>query len=251
MIRCPRAQLLSCLAFSALLVAASPARADLETEARTFLAAFHDAVDAVVSDEATTPEQKRQLVMDGLDRHLDHGFLAARALGPRAQDFTREQFADFSRAYARFLTDFFTVTIARSERERAFAVELGAAWSGDTLDPPPERPHAIIDTTPAWKPVLAALEALRPGGRLLCLEFSRPAIAALRPIYDTYSFQILPRLGAAVAGDADAYRYLVESIRAFPDQDTLAEEFRAARFGVVRYRNLSGGIVALHSGWRT
>jgi propanol-preferring alcohol dehydrogenase len=56
---------------------------------------------------------------------------------------------------------------ARSERERAFALELGAAWSGDTLDLPPERPHAIIDTTPAWKPVLAALEALRPGGRLV------------------------------------------------------------------------------------
>ena len=56
---------------------------------------------------------------------------------------------------------------ARSEREQAFAKELGAAWSGDTLDPPPERPHAIIDTTPAWKPVLAALEALRPGGRLV------------------------------------------------------------------------------------
>jgi propanol-preferring alcohol dehydrogenase len=56
---------------------------------------------------------------------------------------------------------------ARSERERAFAMELGAAWSGDTLDPPPERPHAIIDTTPAWKPLLAALEALRPGGRLV------------------------------------------------------------------------------------
>lgn len=96
-----------------------------------------------------------------------------------------------------------------------------------------------------------ARRVLKPGGRLLCLEFSRPVAAALRPVYDAYSYSVLPRLGAAVAGDADAYRYLADSIRTFPDQETLADEFRAAGFGAVRYRNLSAGIAALHSAWRT
>ena len=95
-----------------------------------------------------------------------------------------------------------------------------------------------------------ARRVLKPGGRLLCLEFSRPA-PPLRPLYDAYSYAVLPRLGAAVAGDADAYRYLADSIRSFPDQEALAEEFREAGFGVVRYRNLSAGIAALHSAWRT
>ena len=96
-----------------------------------------------------------------------------------------------------------------------------------------------------------ARRVLRPGGRLICLEFSRPRAAALRPLYDAYSYAVLPRLGAAVAGDGDAYRYLADSIRSFPDQETLASELRAAGFGAVRYRNLSAGIAALHSGWRT
>lgn len=96
-----------------------------------------------------------------------------------------------------------------------------------------------------------ARRVLKPGGRLLCLEFSRPAAGPLRPLYDAYSYRVLPRLGAAVAGDGEAYRYLVDSIRSFPDQETLAAEFRAAGFGVVRYRNLSAGIAALHSAWRT
>lgn len=96
-----------------------------------------------------------------------------------------------------------------------------------------------------------ARRVLKPGGRLLCLEFSRPVAAALRPLYDAYSYGVLPRLGAAVVGDAAAYRYLADSIRTFPDQETLAGEFRAAGFGAVRYRNLSAGIAALHSAWRT
>ncbi len=92
---------------------------------------------------------------------------------------------------------------------------------------------------------------LKPGGRLACLEFSRPALPGLAAVYDAYSFQILPRLGALVTGRGDAYRYLVESIRTFPDQESLAEAFTAAGLGAVRYRNLSGGIVALHTAWRT
>lgn len=92
--------------------------------------------------------------------------------------------------------------------------------------------------------------AVKPGGRLLVLEFSRPALEFIRPAYDWYSFAVIPALGRMVAGDADSYRYLVESIRVHPDQETLAEMMREAGFEDVRWHNLSGGIVALHIGFR-
>jgi demethylmenaquinone methyltransferase/2-methoxy-6-polyprenyl-1,4-benzoquinol methylase len=95
-----------------------------------------------------------------------------------------------------------------------------------------------------------ARRVLKPGGRFLCLEFSRVQVAALAPVYDAWSFKVLPRLGAAVAGDADSYRYLAESIRTFPDQETLAGMFTKAGLARVKVRNLSGGIAAIHSGWR-
>ncbi len=95
-----------------------------------------------------------------------------------------------------------------------------------------------------------ARRVLRPGGRFFCLEFSRVRIAALAPAYDAWSFQVLPRLGRLVAGDADSYRYLAESIRTFPDQDTLAEMMRDAGLSRVTVENLSGGIAAIHAGWR-
>jgi demethylmenaquinone methyltransferase / 2-methoxy-6-polyprenyl-1,4-benzoquinol methylase len=91
---------------------------------------------------------------------------------------------------------------------------------------------------------------LRPGGRFLCLEFSKVVLPVLDRAYDVYSFQLLPRLGQWVAGDRDAYQYLVESIRRFPPQDELAARLQGAGFEQVSYRNLSGGIAALHSGWR-
>ena len=88
---------------------------------------------------------------------------------------------------------------------------------------------------------------LRPGGKLLVLEFSRVA-KPLEKVYDWYSFQVLPRLGRLVAGDADSYRYLAESIRMHPDQATLKSMLQEGGFGHVDYRNLSGGVVALHVG---
>ncbi len=88
---------------------------------------------------------------------------------------------------------------------------------------------------------------LRPGARLLVLEFSRPAPALQRP-YDWYSFNLMPRLGRWIAGDADSYRYLAESIRMHPDQATLKAMMKTAGFGHVDVHNLAGGIVALHVG---
>jgi demethylmenaquinone methyltransferase/2-methoxy-6-polyprenyl-1,4-benzoquinol methylase len=95
-----------------------------------------------------------------------------------------------------------------------------------------------------------ARRVLKPGGQFHCLEFSRVQVAALAPVYDAWSFSVLPRLGQAVAGDAESYRYLAESIRTFPDQDTLAAMMRTAGLSRVRYRNLTGGIAAIHTGWR-
>jgi demethylmenaquinone methyltransferase/2-methoxy-6-polyprenyl-1,4-benzoquinol methylase len=91
---------------------------------------------------------------------------------------------------------------------------------------------------------------LRPGGRALVLEFSRPSSQLLATVYDAYSFNVLPRLGRAVAGDEASYRYLVESIRKHPPQQELQAMMQAAGFERVAYHNLSGGIVALHVGYR-
>ena len=90
---------------------------------------------------------------------------------------------------------------------------------------------------------------LKPGGKLLILEFSKPA-EAIQPAYDFYSFKVLPILGKLVANDEDSYQYLAESIRMHPDQETLLGMMQAAGLERCRYRNLAGGIVALHSGYR-
>jgi demethylmenaquinone methyltransferase / 2-methoxy-6-polyprenyl-1,4-benzoquinol methylase len=100
----------------------------------------------------------------------------------------------------------------------------------------------------------AALQAMRrtlkPGGQLLVLEFSHPRLPLLRRLYDAYSLHLLPRLGQVVAGDAASYRYLAESIRMHPDQERLLAMLRAAGLEGCRYHNLSGGIVAVHRGYR-
>ncbi len=95
-----------------------------------------------------------------------------------------------------------------------------------------------------------AFRVLKPGGRLMVLEFSQLPNAGLQKLYDLYSFNVIPRMGQAIAGDRDSYQYLVESIRKFPDQERFAGMIREAGFGQVRYRNLSMGIAALHSGWK-
>ncbi|HEY7900268.1 MAG TPA: class I SAM-dependent methyltransferase [Caulobacteraceae bacterium] len=104
----------------------------------------------------------------------------------------------------------------------------------------------VADTAVALK---EARRVLKPGGRFLCLEFSRPPAAAIRSVYDRYSFRVIPEVGARIAADRDAYVYLVESIRRFPDQKTLCGLMNAAGFAQVSATNFSGGVCALHQGW--
>lgn len=95
-----------------------------------------------------------------------------------------------------------------------------------------------------------AFRVLKPGGRLMVLEFSQLPDPGLQWIYDRYSYNVIPALGQAIAGDRESYRYLVESIRKFPDQETFAGIIRDAGFEQVKYRNLTMGVAALHSGWK-
>lgn len=95
-----------------------------------------------------------------------------------------------------------------------------------------------------------AYRVLRPGGRLMVLEFSQLPNAAMQKAYDLYSFNVIPRMGQLIANDRDSYQYLVESIRNFPDQETFLSMVRAAGFENAKFRNLSLGIAALHSGWK-
>lgn len=95
-----------------------------------------------------------------------------------------------------------------------------------------------------------AYRVLRPGGRLMVLEFSRIPNDLAQWVYDKYSFNVIPAMGQVVAGDRESYQYLVESIRKFPDQETFASMIRVAGFDLVKYRNLTMGIAALHSGWK-
>ncbi len=95
-----------------------------------------------------------------------------------------------------------------------------------------------------------AYRVLRPGGRLMVLEFSQLPNPAMQWAYDRYSFNVIPVMGQIIAGDRASYQYLVESIRKFPDQETFAAMIRAAGFGQVKFRNMTMGVAALHSGWK-
>jgi len=141
-------------------------------------------------------------------------------------------------------------------RAKGFAPEI--TWSvGDAQRLP--LPDACADAyviafgirnvTDVRAALVEARRVLKPGGRFLCLEFSRPATEALRKAYDAYSFKVIPQVGAWVAKDRDAYQYLVESIRRFPDQAAFAALMGEAGFSRVTWTNFTGGVAALHQGW--
>jgi demethylmenaquinone methyltransferase/2-methoxy-6-polyprenyl-1,4-benzoquinol methylase len=107
----------------------------------------------------------------------------------------------------------------------------------------------IRNVTDVAQALREARRVLKPGGRFLCLEFSRPVTEALRGAYDAYSFKVIPRVGEVIAQDREAYQYLVESIRRFPDQARFAQMMREAGFSQVGWSNFTGGVAALHQGW--
>jgi demethylmenaquinone methyltransferase/2-methoxy-6-polyprenyl-1,4-benzoquinol methylase len=148
----------------------------------------------------------------------------------------------------------------RQGRGRAEARDASITWlCGDAEALPVEDSSqdaytiafGIRNTTHLDAALAEAYRVLKPGGRFLCLEFSRVAAPGLDDLYDLYSFAVLPRLGELVTGDGAAYRYLAESIRRFPAQAAFAKRIERAGFHQVRHRNLSGGIAAIHSGWKT
>ena len=154
-----------------------------------------------------------------------------------------------------FIVDYNAEMIAAG-RERGGAPEI--AWSvGDAQALP--LPDACADAyvisfgirnvTDIAAALREARRVLKPGGRFLSLEFSRPVTEALRAAYDAYSFKVIPTVGEWVAKDRAAYQYLVESIRRFPDQATFAQMMRDAGFDRVTWTNFTGGVAALHQGW--
>lgn len=108
----------------------------------------------------------------------------------------------------------------------------------------------IRNVTRPFEALQEAYRVLRPGGRLMVLEFSQLPTPAMQWAYDKYSFNVIPAMGQAIAGDRDSYQYLVESIRKFPDQETFLQMVKDAGFGNAKYRNMTMGIAALHSGWK-
>lgn len=174
------------------------------------------------------------------------------------------RFADLARrarerrggADARILVIDYNAEMIAAGRERGLEPEIDWAVGDAQRLPLPDAcadayviSFGIRNVTDIPTALREARRVLKPGGRFLCLEFSRPPAPALARLYDAYSFRIIPFMGEKIAGDRDSYQYLVESIRRFPDQRTFQSMIEAAGFGRAGYTNFTGGVAALHHGW--
>ncbi|MCR5878016.1 class I SAM-dependent methyltransferase [Phenylobacterium sp. J367] len=153
-----------------------------------------------------------------------------------------------------FIVDYNAEMIAAG-RERGFEPEIAWAVGDAQALPLPDAcadayviSFGIRNVTDISQALREARRVLKPGGRFLCLEFSRPTTEALRAAYDAWSFKVIPEIGARVANDRESYQYLVESIRRFPDQKRFAAMIGEAGFACVGYTNFTGGVAALHTG---
>lgn len=156
--------------------------------------------------------------------------------------------------------DFTTAMLVEGEKRAEKMTDLGPmSWvTGDTMSLPfADRSFDVITMAFGLRNVAVPADALseirrvlKPGGRFFCLEFSKVVLPILDQAYDAFSFQVIPLMGQVVAGDRESYQYLVESIRKFPDQETLERMYLDAGFDMASHRNLSGGIAAIHRGVR-
>jgi demethylmenaquinone methyltransferase/2-methoxy-6-polyprenyl-1,4-benzoquinol methylase len=165
--------------------------------------------------------------------------------------------AGFGQATVLDLTE--PMLVEGRKRAEASRMEDSLAWvTGDAMALPfPDNSFDVYTISfgirNVTRPEVALAEAyrvLKRGGRLMVLEFSQLPNPGMQKLYDLYSFNVIPRMGQLIANDRDSYQYLVESIRSFPDQDTFLNMVRAAGFENAKYRNLSLGVAALHSGWK-
>jgi demethylmenaquinone methyltransferase/2-methoxy-6-polyprenyl-1,4-benzoquinol methylase len=147
--------------------------------------------------------------------------------------------------------------VGRKRAGRAYDGRIDFAQGNAETLPFPEKSFDAytiafgIRNVPRLEAALAeAFRVLKRGGRFLCLEFSKVDVPGFDVIYDAYSFNVIPALGAMVAGDAESYRYLVESIRRFPPPGAFSRMIAAAGFARVSHRPMTGGVVAIHSGWK-
>jgi demethylmenaquinone methyltransferase/2-methoxy-6-polyprenyl-1,4-benzoquinol methylase len=175
----------------------------------------------------------------------DISFRAAKAAGPNFRatvcDINTEMLAvGRERAVTQHLDDRVTFVEGNAEALAFTDKSFDAYTIAFGIRNVPRIPLALSET----------YRVLKPGSRFLCLEFSTVTMPGLDKLYDLFSFNVIPQIGKAVTGDAESYRYLVESIRQFPRPDDFADMIREAGFARVKYEIMSGGIVALHSGWR-